>query len=110
MADRTEIGRLAVSHGEDEVGADEDVHLAELDLLGVVEVARRAQDDEQRVAVALELRTLVGDDRVLDGELVQLECLGQCRDLVLLGSVETDPRHAFGLFAQRSERVGERRR
>ena len=57
-------------------GPDEDVDLAELDLLDVVEVGGRAKDDEQRVAVALELGPLVGDDGVLDGDLVQAELLG----------------------------------
>ena len=71
-----EVGRLAVADGDDEVGADEDVDLAELDLLDVVEVARRAQDHEERVAVALELGPLVGDDGVLDGQLVQAELVG----------------------------------
>ena len=64
-------------HREHEVGAHEDVDLAELDLLGVIEVARRSKDDEKRVPVALELRPLVSDDRVLDGELVELERLGE---------------------------------
>jgi hypothetical protein len=35
------------------------VDLAELDLLRLVEVARRAQDDEERVAVPLQLGALV---------------------------------------------------
>ena len=74
--------------------------LAELDLLGLVEVARRAQDDEQGVAVALELRPLVGDDGVLDGELVQLELRGERGDLVLVRPVEADPGHPVGLLVE----------
>ena len=66
-AHRGQVGRLAVPDGDDEVGPDEDVELAELDLLDVVEVAGGPQDHEQGVAVALELGPLVGDDRVLDG-------------------------------------------
>ena len=61
-----------MAHGDDEVRPDEEVHLAELDLLGLVEVARRPQHDEERLPVALELGPLVGD-RVLDGELVEVE-------------------------------------
>ena len=72
-----EIGRLAVTHGQHEVGPDEDVHLAELDLFDLVDVARRTQHDEQDVVVPLDLRALVGDDRVLDRELVQPELFGE---------------------------------
>ena len=64
-----------------EVRADEDVDLAELDLLDVVEVAGGAQHDEQGVAVALQLRPLVGDDGVLDRQLVQPELLGDGAEL-----------------------------
>ena len=70
-----QVRRLAVAHGDDEVRADEDVRLAELDRLGLVDVARRPEHDEERVAVALELRPLVGVERVLHRELVQPELL-----------------------------------
>ena len=82
---------------------DEDVQLAELDLLDVVEVAGRPQDHEQRVAVALELRALVGVDRVLDGEFVQVELRGERLQFERVGPVEPDPGHAVGLVAQRRE-------
>ena len=62
-------------------GPDEDVDLAELDLLGVVEIGRGAQHDEQRVAVALQLWPLVGNDRVLDRYLVEAELLGDRQEL-----------------------------
>ena len=65
--------------------ADEDVHLAELDRLRLVEVPGRAQDAEQRVAVALELRALMGVDRVLDGELVQVELARDRGELLRVG-------------------------
>ena len=54
---------------------DEHHDLAGLDV-GVARLALEAQrleHHEQRVAVELELRPLMGVDRVLDGELVQLE-------------------------------------
>ena len=89
-----------MADGEHEVRADEDVHLAELDLLDVVEVAGGAQHDEQRVAVALQLRPLVGDDRVLDGELVQAELLGDGQQLRLGRPVQADPGHRARLLAQ----------
>ena len=80
-ADGGQVGGLAVADGEHEVRADEDVDLAELDLLDLVEVAGGAQHHEQGVAVALQLGALVGDDRVLDGQLVQAELLGDGQQL-----------------------------
>lgn len=64
-------------HADHEVRADEHVQLAELDLLDLVAVPRRVQHHEQGVAVALQLRALVSHDRVLDGQLVQVELPGQ---------------------------------
>ena len=90
--------------------ADEDVDLAELDLLDVVEVARRAQDDEQRVAVALELGSLVGDDRVLDRQLVQAELLGDVEQQRLRRPEEADPAIALGPLAQQPGRFDDRQR
>ena len=88
-----------MADGDHEVPADEDVDLAELDLLDVVEVAGRPQDDEQRVAVAFELRPLVGDDRVLDRQLVQVE-LPRHRGELLRRPVQADPSHRPRLVAQ----------
>lgn len=90
---------------DQEVRADEDVKLAELDLLRGVEVARRAQDDEEGVAVALQLGALVGLEGVLDGELVEVELGGQGVELGLGGAVQADPGHAVGLVAQPPERL-----
>ena len=50
---------------------EEEVRLAEGD--AVVDQLRRAGDDEERVAVLLELGALVGVLGVLDGEVVQVE-------------------------------------
>ena len=47
--------------------------LAELDRLGLVDVAGGAQDDEDRAVVVLELRPLVGVAGVLDRERVEVE-------------------------------------
>ena len=82
-----------MADGDDEVGSDEHVDLAELDLLGLVEVASRAQNDEQDVAVAFQLGTLVGDDGIFDSEVVELELSRQRGDFVLLRTVQPDPRH-----------------
>jgi hypothetical protein len=48
-----------VADGDDELRAGEHAHLAELDGLALVDVARGSQDQEQRVAVSLELGALV---------------------------------------------------
>ena len=105
-----EVRRPAVAHGQHEVRAEEDVDLAELDLLHVVEVGRGAEHDEQRVAVALELRPLVRDDRVLDGELVQPELLGDRHELGGGRPEQADPGHRALLLAQPLRRPTHRRR
>ncbi len=103
-----QVRSLAVPDGQHEVRADEDVDLAELDLLDVIEVTRGAQDDEQRVAVALQLRTLVGDDRVLDRDLVQPELLADRQELRLCRPEQPDPGHRALLPAQTRSDLGHR--
>ena len=69
-----QVAGHALAHGDDEPRPDEDRHLAELDLLALVDVARRAQHDERDPAlVALDLRPQVEALRVLDRQLVQPE-------------------------------------
>ena len=58
-------------HADDEAAADEEVGLAEGD--AAVDQLRGARDDEQRVAVLLELRPGVRVLGVLDREVVQPE-------------------------------------
>ena len=99
-ADRGQVGGLAVADGEHEVRADEHVDLAELDLLDLVQVAGGAQHHEQGVAVAFQLGSLVGDDGVLDRQLVQAELLGDGQQLRLGRPVEPDPGHRARLVAQ----------
>ena len=78
-------------HRDHEVGADEDQQLSELDRLGRVDVAGRAQGEEEGRAEALELRALVALEGILDGQLMQVE-LGRHRlQLVEGGPVEADP-------------------
>src|SRR5439155_3157981 len=57
-----------VADGEDVARADEDVRLAEGDLAAAVSPLELAgaEPDEERLAVLLELRPLVGAERVLD--------------------------------------------
>ena len=50
-----------------------------------------AQHDEQRVAVLLELWSLVGAERVLDREIVQAECLLEGAQERLVGLLDADP-------------------
>ncbi|GAA3098695.1 hypothetical protein GCM10020001_013930 [Nonomuraea salmonea] len=89
-------GGLGVAYGDHEVGADEDVQLAERDLLHVVEVAGGAQHDEEGVAVAVGLGALGADDGVLQRQLVQLELLAELDQLPFLRPVEPDPGHRVG--------------
>ena len=63
--------------------------LAELDL--AVHFLRGVQDDEQRIAVDLDLRALVRVVRVLDREVVQAELLLQLLEQRLVGLVQSDP-------------------
>jgi hypothetical protein len=79
----------AVADGHHVAGADEHVRLAELDL--AVLHLRRAQDDEERLAVLLELRALVGVARVLDRQLVQAELVPDLVEGGVLGLVQPDP-------------------
>jgi hypothetical protein len=58
------------------------------------QVARRFKYDEDRVAVALHLGSLVSIDRVLDRQLVQVELTGDGDELLLGRLVETDPGEA----------------
>ena len=95
-------------HGEDETRTHEHVDLAELDLLDVVEVAGGPKHHEERVVVALDLRSLMSVDRVLNGERVEPELGGQRLDLQLLRSVQADPGHPVSVLAQALERLRQR--
>ena len=68
------VGRRgAVPDADDVALADEDMRFAERDT--AVDQLRGAGDDEQRVAILLELRPLVGMLGILDGEVMQAELL-----------------------------------
>ena len=115
-----------MADGDDVVPPDEQHDLVDVDHLFVVHVAGRLQHHEQVVAVALELRPLVGVDGVLDGEGVEVEGAGDVVELVRRGLVQTDPDEAATAPAdaqrvlqgderraarpQRSGYTGERRR
>ena len=89
-----------MAHGDEEALPREEHDLAEADLLLGVVVADGLQDDEGDVAVALELRALVGAERVLDGQRVQGELVAQRRELLRRGLVEVDPDEGAGLLAR----------
>jgi hypothetical protein len=57
----------------------------------VFDVVDGLEDQEQRLVVALELRPLVRVHRILDGQFVQAEHIGDGLHLVLVGLVQTDP-------------------
>ena len=71
---------------------------------GVLDVADRLEHQEQRVVVAVHLRSLVGVHRVLDGQFVQAEQLGDDGHLVGVGLVQADPDEAAALGADPGDR------
>jgi hypothetical protein len=99
-----------VANREHEVRAHEDVDLAELDLLVGIQVRRRPEHHEQRVAVALQLRALVGDDGVLDRDLMQAELLRDRAELGLGRPEQADPGHAVLALAEQPGGIGDRGR
>jgi predicted RNA-binding protein len=82
---------LAMAHRDDEVAVDEEEDLAGLDVTQLARVTDGLEHDEQRVAIALDLRPLMGDDRVLHGQLVQVELAPHRVELVLGRLVDADP-------------------
>ena len=86
-----QLAALAVPHGHHEVVADEHVDLAGLDRVVLVDVPERLEHQEQAVVVALQLGSLVRLDRVLDGQRVQAEGVGDVGELGLGGLVQADP-------------------
>ena len=79
-----------MANGDDEVSSHEKVDLAELHRLRFVQVARRPQHHEEHLAVALELGPLIGLDRVLDRQLVQVKLVGDQTELLLRRFAEID--------------------
>src|SRR4051794_37771404 len=80
-----------MTHTDDEAVAYEQKDLADLHGLDVVVVVRGLQHEEQRVAVELDLRTLERVDRVLHGELVQVELARDRVELGLRRLLQPDP-------------------
>jgi len=91
LAGRAELACLAVAHRDHVVAGGEQVHLAEVDPLSLLVVARGLQDDEVGVLVVLQLRPLVGALRVLDRQLVQVEALRHLVKLLGAGLMQPQP-------------------
>ena len=84
-----------MTHGYDVAAADEDVRLAEGD--AAVDKLRRARNDEDPVAIELELRVVVRLAGVLDGEVVQAELRLNAAQQLVGGLVQPDPDDVPGL-------------
>src|SRR5262249_55105345 len=69
--------------------SDEDMGLAELDPFAIE--LRRAEHDEQRLAILFELRALMGAQGVLDCEVVETELSLNLPKQLLGGLMKTDP-------------------
>ena len=83
--------RVAVADRHDVTGADEQVRLAALDPPLLIVPARRAQDQEETVAVLLELGTLVRLVGVLDRQVVQAELALDGPQLLLARLEQAEP-------------------
>jgi len=81
------------------------VELAELDALDLVDVAGGLEHDEVAAGMAVELRALVAMVRVLDRGRVELELVGDSRELVGGRPVHADPGHAAALARQLGDDV-----
>ena len=86
--------RLPVTRRDDEPFSDEQKDLPELDV--AVLPAGGLQHEEERVAVDLELGPLMRLDRVLDGELVEVELASHRVELVLGRLVQAEPDERLG--------------
>ena len=101
LAHPGQLAVLAVTDRDHEIGSDEDHDLAGLDDLAgvdhrhVFDVVHGLEHQEQRLVVALQLRPLMGVHRVLDGQLVQAEHVGDGLHLVFVGFVQADPHEGF---------------
>ena len=80
-----------MADGDHVAAPDEQVRLAEGD--APVHHLGRPGDDEQRVAILLELRPLVRLEGVLDGKLMQAELYLDLPQRSRLGLVQADPDH-----------------
>ncbi len=105
LAQRAQRAVPAVPHRDHEVLADEDHDLAGVHHLAggceflVLDVADRFEHREERLAIVLHLGALVGLDGVLHGQGVQVEELGDARELLVGRLVQAEPDEALALLA-----------
>ena len=78
-----------MADADDVAGADEEMGLAEGD--AAVDQLGRAGDDEQRVAVLLELRPLMRVLGILDRQIVQVELPLDPQQQLAVGLEQADP-------------------
>src|SRR6476620_12660741 len=87
-----QLTRDTLSYRNDEIGADEDADLAEIDLALVMVVTGGAQDDQLHPGfVFFDLRAQVKALGVLDGKLVQTERFPDLVELVAAGLEHAQP-------------------
>jgi hypothetical protein len=79
----------AVAHGEDEVPADEDVDLADVDLVG--DGLQQVHRHEEGIAVLLDLGALMTVAGILDRQFVQAEFFLHRRQFRVSGVAQRDP-------------------
>ncbi len=80
-----------MAHRHHEVRTGKDGDLAGLHLIGVIDVPEGLQDQEQRLVVQLQLRPLMSVCRVLHGQGMQREDLGDQIQFCPAGAVQSYP-------------------
>lgn len=98
-AHQMQVWSFGVADGDHELRSREDVDLAELDGLRLIDIARGPKHEEQALAVALQLGTLVRLHGVLDGERVQIKLARDLVELLRVRAIQADPRNAVPVAA-----------
>ena len=88
-----------MTDGDDEVSSEEDVDFAELHPFFLVEVTRRPEHDQERLAVTVRPGPEVGLDRIAHGRLRQAELAGHRGQLFVVGLDEFHPGEPAALRA-----------
>jgi hypothetical protein len=98
---------LTMPHRQHESRAHEDAELSALHLVAGLQVARRPEHEEERLAVELELWPLVDAQRVFDREWMELERPLGHRHLLLGRHPEAEP-HECAVGSLEVAEIGER--
>jgi len=86
-----ELGACSVTDDDDEIGSQEDVDLAGLDRVLVVDVPQGLQGEEQRVVVQFQFGSLLCLECVLHRQWVQSEGRGDMLEFLRRRIVQPDP-------------------